>query len=128
MESYIKLTESLMELPRAIKEIQLQILNKNEEQQKISSEITRLEAKIKADINAATDANGKKLYSNAEMREAELVERASNDSEITSLKEKHEAILREISEDRLEVEMLSNTQRNTRTLLEFFSAFNDRLQ
>ena len=123
MEQYLQLTEALMELPIKIKDLQLTILNKNEESQKVSSEVSKLEAKIKAEINAATDANGKKLYSNAEMREAELVERTSGDLEIIGLKEKHDAITREIAEARLEVERLSNQQRNTRTLLEFFAAF-----
>lgn len=127
MEQYVQLTEALMDLPLKIKDLQLTILNKNEESQKVSNEVAKLEAKIKSEINAATDANGKKLYSNAEMREAELVERTSGDLEITSLKEKHDAITREIAEARLDVEMLSNQQRNTRTLLEFFATFKDQL-
>lgn len=114
-------------MPLQIKDLQTTILNKNEESQKVSTEVSKLEAKIKAEINAATDANGKKLFSNAEMREAELVERTSGDLEISSLKEKHESIAREIAEARLDVEMLSNQQRNTRTLLEFFAAFKDQL-
>lgn len=124
MQQYEKLTEELMEFPIKIKDLQMELLNKNEESQKTSNEIAKLEAKIKAEINAAVDANGKKLYSNAEMREAELVERTSGDLEILGLKEKHEAITREIAEARLNVEMLSNQQRNTRSLLEFFAAFN----
>ena len=127
MEQYLQLTEALMDLPLQIKDHQLTILNKTEEQHKVSSEVSKLEAKIKAEINAATDANGKKLFSNAEMREAELVERTSGDLEISALKDKHDAISREISETRLEVEMLGNKQRNTRSLLEFFAAFKGEL-
>ncbi len=114
-------------MPLKIKDLQITVLNKNEESQKVSNEVSKLEAKIKAEINAATDANGKKLYSNAEMREAELVERTSGDLEIIGLKEKHDALLREIAEARLEVEMLSNQQRNTRTLLDFFAAFKEQI-
>jgi len=127
MQQYEHLIEALMNIPLQIKDLQTTILNKNEESQKVSTEVSKLEAKIKAEINAATDANGKKLYSNAEMREAELVERTSDDLEISSLKEKHESIAREIAEARLDVEMLSNQQRNTRTLLEFFAAFKDQI-
>jgi predicted nucleic acid-binding Zn-ribbon protein len=127
MQQYEHLIEALMNMPLQIKDLQTTILNKNEESQKVSTEVSKLEAKIKAEINAATDANGKKLFSNAEMREAELVERTSGDLEISSLKEKHESIAREIAEARLDVEMLSNQQRNTRTLLEFFAAFKDQL-
>jgi hypothetical protein len=56
-----------------------------------------------------------------------LVERTSGDLEIIGLKEKHDALLREIAEARLEVEMLSNQQRNTRTLLDFFAAFKEQI-
>lgn len=116
-----------MDLPLEIKEQQTTILNKTEEQHKISAEISKLEAKIKTEINAAVDANGKKLFSNAEMREAELVERTSADLEISSLKETQEKLGREIAEARLEVELLNNKQRNTRSLLEFFAAFKDQI-
>lgn len=126
MQQYEQLTEALMDLPIKIYDKQKEVLDKNEEQQKVSAEISKLEAKIKAEINAAVDANGKKLFSNAEMREAELVERTSADLEISSLKEKHEAITREIAEARLSIELLSNQQRNTRSLLEFFAAFKDQ--
>jgi predicted mannosyl-3-phosphoglycerate phosphatase (HAD superfamily) len=127
MQQYEHLIEALMELPIKIKDLQTSILNKNEESQKTSNEISKLEAKIKAEINAAVDTNGKKVFTNAEMREAELVERTSGDLEISALKEKHESISREIAEARLEVEMLSNQQRNTRSLLEFFAAFKDQI-
>ena len=112
-----------MDMPDQIRDKQVEILNKNEEQLKVSDEIAKLEAKIKAEINAATDANGKKLFSNAEMREAELVERTSGDLEITSLKEKKEALVNELALMRLDVELLNNKQRNARTLLEFFSNY-----
>jgi hypothetical protein len=127
MQQYEQLIEALTDMPLKIKDLQITVLNKNEESQKVSNEVSKLEAKIKAEINAATDANGKKLYSNAEMREAELVERTSGDLEIIGLKEKHDALLREIAEARLEVEMLSNQQRNTRTLLDFFAAFKEQI-
>lgn len=127
MKEYEQLIGALMDLPTLIREKQLLILTKNEESQKISMEISKLEAKIKAEINAAVDANGKKVFSNAEMREAELVERTSSDLEISSLKENHEAISKEIATARIDVEMLSNQQRNTRSLLEFFAAFKDQI-
>jgi hypothetical protein len=127
MKEYEQLINALMELPTQIRESQLLILSKNEESQKISIEVSKLEAKIKAEINAAVDTNGKKVFSNAEMREAELVERSSNDLEISSLKETHETISKEISIARVDVEMLSNQQRNTRSLLEFFAAFKDQI-
>ena len=127
MEQYLQLAGALMDMPDQIYNLQVEILNKNEEQGKVSDEIAKLEAKIKAEINAATDANGKKLFSNAEMREAELVERTSGDLEITSLKEKKEALTNEIATMRLNVELLNNKQRNARTLLEFFAANKDSI-
>ena len=127
MEQYLQLAGALMDMPDQIYNLQVEVLNKNEEQGKVSDEISKLEAKIKAEINAATDANGKKLFSNAEMREAELVERTSGDLEITSLKEKKEALTNEIATLRLKVELLNNKQRNARTLLEFFAANKDSI-
>lgn len=122
MEQYQHLTQALNDLPTQIKNVQLELLNKSEEQAKTSADLQKLEAKIKSEINAAVDQNGKKLFSNAESREAELIERASSDLEIEALKQTQEILHREIAEARLEVELLNNQQRNARTLLDFFAS------
>ena len=95
--TYTEFTEALMSLPSQIKEIQLDVLSKTEEQANLEKEISKLEAKIKSEINAAVDANGKKVFTNAEMRAAELVERVEADLEISTIKQTHEQISKNIS-------------------------------
>ncbi len=118
---YTQFTEALMELPVKIKDLQLSILDKTAEQTHLTNEIAKLEAKIKTEINAAVDAAGKKLFTNAEMRAAELVERVEADLEISSIKQQHEDLSNNISISKIDLECLNNIQRNTRLLLEFFS-------
>jgi hypothetical protein len=121
---YTQFTEALMELPVRIKDLQLSILDKTAEQTHLTNEIAKLEAKIKTEINAAVDAAGKKLFTNAEMRAAELVERVEADLEISSIKQQHEDLSNNISISKIDLECLNNIQRNTRLLLEFFSNIN----
>lgn len=118
---YTQFTEALMELPVKIKDLQLSILDKTAEQTHLTNEIAKLEAKIKTEINAAVDAAGKKLFTNAEMRAAELVERVEADLEISSIKQQHDDLSNNISISKIDLECLNNIQRNTRLLLEFFS-------
>ena len=119
--TYIEFTEALMSLPSQIKEIQLDILSKTEEQANLEKEISKLEAKIKSEINAAVDANGKKVFTNAEMRAAELVERVEADLEISTIKQTHEQISKNISTVKIELEYVNNKQRNARILVDLFS-------
>jgi hypothetical protein len=121
---YTQFTEALMELPVRIKDLQLSILDKTAEQTHLTNEIAKLEAKIKTEINAAVDAAGKKLFTNAEMRAAELVERVEADLEISSIKQQHDDLSNNISISKIDLECLNNIQRNTRLLLEFFSNIN----
>lgn len=119
--TYTEFAEALMSMPSQIKEIQLNILEKTEEQANLEKEISKLEAKIKSEINAAIDANGKKVFTNAEMRSAELVERVEADLEISSIKQAHEQITKDISMTRIELDYLNNKQRNARILVDLFS-------
>ena len=119
--TYTELAEALMSMPSQIKEIQLDILSTTEEQTNLEKEISKLEAKIKSEINAAVDANGKKVFTNAEMRSAELVERVEADLEISSIKQAHEQISKNISTTRIELEYVNNKQRNARILVDLFS-------
>ena len=114
-------TERLMELPQAIQELQMEILDLNTASNKNSELISNIESKIKVEINSDVDANGKKVFSNAEARDAEFVERTKFNSELAILRSEHEALQREIQEKKIQVECLSNEQRNTRSILNFFA-------
>jgi chromosome segregation ATPase len=114
-------TQALTELPGQIKELQTKILTLSTDVNINSAKISSIESKLKVAINSVTDINGKKLYSNAEAREAELAERAKSDPGLTELVEVNEDLNLRIQELKIELECLSNTQRNTRALLNFFA-------
>jgi hypothetical protein len=118
---FTEMADRLMELPQAISEIQLEILERTEASKEVQDKITTIESKIKTDINNVVEANGKKVYSNAEAREAAFIEDANENEELKDLKTDYDYMQREISEKRIEIEKLSNDQRNIRSLLNFFA-------
>ena len=111
----------LMELPQAIQELQMEILDMNVQSNKNSELISNIESKIKVEINSEVDANGKKAFSNAEARDAEFVERTKFNSELAVLRSEHDSLQKIIQEKKIQVECLSNEQRNTRSILNFFA-------
>jgi prefoldin subunit 5 len=119
--------ERLMQLPKQIQEIQVEILSLTGESNRISESISNIESKIKTAINSEVDANGKKVFSNAEAREAELVERTQFNSELIELRNEHADLNRINQEKKIEVEALSNEQRNIRSILWFFAGHDDQL-
>lgn len=117
--------ERLMELPQAIQELQMEILDLNTASNKNSELISNIQSKIKVEINSDVDANGKKTFSNAEARDAEFVERTKFNSELAVLRSEHDSLQREIQEKKIQVECLSNEQRNSRSILNFFAGENE---
>ena len=71
-----------------------------------------LESKIKSDIAAEVDENNKKVYPNAESRDAAFVEKSSQDSEITNLQSQHTSLQRLSNIRRFEIERLQKTNKN----------------
>ncbi len=68
-----QLAERLLEIPREISEKQGIVLDYNDQVQSISNEIAQIESVIKTEINSQVDDNGKKVYTNAESREAAFI-------------------------------------------------------
>jgi hypothetical protein len=68
------------------------------------------------------DENNKKVYPNAESRDAAFVEKSSQDSEITNLQSQHTSLQRLSNIRRFEIERLQNEQRNLRSVLDFFKS------
>jgi len=126
VSSLEELTQGLMSIPEEIKSIQIQILDLNEDSQQKSASINRLESVLKSEINSAVGDDNKKLYPNAEARDAAFVEKSSEHPELCSMKEDYSTIQRKIQELRIESEMLSNKQRNIRSLLEIISVVGDK--
>lgn len=115
------LAQSLMELPTKIEAIQHEILERTTMSSRISDEVVKMESKIKSDINSAVDANGKKVYSNAEARDAAFIDEIENHADLMSRNNEFVILQREIQERKIEIECLNNQQRNIRSILNFFA-------
>ena len=114
--------ENLLTLPQIIQENQIALLDTTEEIYGVNKEISVLESKIKSDIAAEVDENNKKVYPNAESRDAAFVEKSSQDFEITNLQSQHTSLQRLSNIRRFEIERLQNEQRNLRSVLDFFKS------
>ena len=114
--------ENLLTLPQIIQENQIALLDTTEEIYRVNKEISVLESKIKSDIAAEVDENNKKVYPNAESRDAAFVEKSSQDSEIINLQSQHTSLQRLSNIRRFEIERLQNEQRNLRSVLDFFKS------
>ena len=121
-ERLTQLSEKLLEIPSMISSHQESVLNLNERSQTISNEINQIESAIKAEISAQTDDNGKKVYSNAEAREAAFVEVSAQNTELNSKREELASIQRNSNMEKIRIEALGNEQRNIRSILYFFGA------
>ena len=115
-------TENLLELPKIIQENQIALLDTTEEIYRVNKEISVLESKIRSDIAAEVDENNKKVYPNAESRDAAFVEKSSQNPEITNLQSQHTSLQRLSNIRRFEIERLQNEQRNLRSVLDFFKS------
>lgn len=119
-ERLIGLAERLLEIPAEISEKQGMVLDYNEKSQSISSEIAQIESVIKTEINAQVDDNGKKLYTNAESREAAFIEAAASNDELAAKKSLLISTQGYLSIERIKIETLNSEQRNARAILYFF--------
>jgi chromosome segregation ATPase len=119
-ERLSKLAGDLLDIPSRISEIQGRILDHNEEIQTTNNEISQIEATIKSEIGAQLDDNGKKLYTNAESREAAFVEISNSNQELVSKRNRLSSLQGYVSIERIKMESLSNEQRNIRAVLYFF--------
>ena len=114
--------ENLLTLPQIIQENQIALLDTTEEIYRVNKEISVLESKIKSDIAAEVDENNKKIYPNAESRDAAFVEKSSQNPEVTNLQSQHTSLQRLSNIRRFEIERLQNEQRNLRSVLDFFKS------
>lgn len=121
MSKFNQMADRLLELPTEISDLQLQILDHTEVVSATQEKIQVIESKIKSDINNAVDANGKKVYSNEDARKAAFIEDAADNDELKELNTILADQQRFIQEKRIQVEALSNEQKNIRTLLHFFA-------
>jgi hypothetical protein len=116
------LATELLTIPETIANLQLETLLLNEKQQLLKAEITVAEMKMKAKIADAVDENGKKLYSNADAREAAFVQEKEADLELHGMHKEEQKVHLDLQKKKIEYERACNTQRNVRSILSFFSA------
>ena len=119
-EKLTQLAERLLEIPNMISEKQGMVLDYNEQIQSISNEISQIESVIKTEINSQVDDNGKKVYTNAESREAAFIEVSRTNTELMNKRNTLSSIQGYLSIERVKIEALSNEQRNIRSILYFF--------
>jgi cob(I)alamin adenosyltransferase len=119
-EKLDQMAERLMEIPELIFQYQGRVLNFQEEHQNLSDEILQIEMSIKTGINNQVDENNKKVYSNAESREAAFLESARTHDDLIEKRSRLSSIQNYISIEKFKLEKLGNEQRNIRSLLYFF--------
>jgi hypothetical protein len=119
-ERLASLAERLSEIPNAIFEKQGMILDYNEQTQNISNEISQIESVIKTEINSQVDDNGKKIYSNAESREAAFIDVSRTNTELMDKRNTLLSVQGYMAIEKIKAEALSNEQRNIRSILYFF--------
>lgn len=121
-EKIKEFSERLLGLPTEIATLQESLIEFNDELQKVDNEISERTSEIKTIINNALDDNGKKLYSNAELREAAFITDSKNDILLPSLYLEHNDIQKRIQKVKIGIENLSNYQRNLRTLVAYMTS------
>ena len=115
-----ELAERLLSIPEAISEKQGMVLDYNEQIQEISNEISQIESVIKTEINSQVDDNGKKLYTNAESREAAFIEVSRTNAQLMDKRNTLSSVQGYMAIEKIKTEALSNEQRNIRSILYFF--------
>jgi hypothetical protein len=119
-ERLTQLAERLLTIPESMSEKQGIILDYNEQIQNISNEIAQIESVIKTEINSQVDDNGKKVYTNAESREAAFIEASRTNDELMNKRNSLSSIQNYLSIEKIKIETLGNEQRNIRSILSFF--------
>ena len=119
-ERLTQLAERLLTIPELMSEKQGMVLDYNEQIQNISNEISQIESVIKTEINSQVDDNGKKVYTNAESREAAFIDVSRTNNELMDKRNSLSSIQNYLSIEKIKIETLGNEQRNIRSVLSFF--------
>ena len=121
LEKLNELTEMLLRVPDAIAESQKEILLRQQFMTETKNKVDELETELRVSIANQTDENGKKVYTNADSRDAEFSKRRKTVGEFADLDNELSYLDSELQSYKIEYEKLSNEQRNIRTILNFFS-------
>jgi predicted nucleic acid-binding Zn-ribbon protein len=121
LEKLNELTGMLLRFPDAIAESQKEILLRQQSMTETKNKVDELETELRVSIANQTDENGKKVYTNADSRDAEFSKRRKTVGEFADLDNELSYLDSELQSYKIEYEKLSNEQRNIRTILNFFS-------
>lgn len=116
-----ELAERLMKIPQQLFDLQTNLMNLNSNSQELSNSMSEAESILKIQISNMVDENDKKLYSNAESRSAAFIEMSKSDDNIQSISGELQDIQLEIQKLKIDIDCVSNEQRNIRSILHFFS-------
>ena len=119
-QELIGIAEKLLAIPEEIAEKQERVLDYSKQIQTISNEILQIESVIKTEINSQVDDNGKKVYTNAESREAAFIESSRANNELADRRNYLSSIQNYLAIEKIKIETLSSEQRNIRAILYFF--------
>lgn len=119
-QELIGIAEKLLAIPEKIAEKQRMVLDYSKQIQTISNEILQIESVIKTEINSQVDDNGKKVYTNAESREAAFIESSKENNELADRRNYLSSIQNYLAIEKIKIETLSSEQRNIRAILYFF--------
>jgi len=119
-QELIGIAEKLLAIPEKIAEKQGMVLDYSKQIQTISNEILQIESVIKTEINSQVDDNGKKVYTNAESREAAFIESSKENNELADRRNYLSSIQNYLAIEKIKIETLSSEQRNIRAILYFF--------
>jgi SPX domain protein involved in polyphosphate accumulation len=117
-----ELIDRLSQLPEEISSESHHLVKLTVSLQEKNTAFKQSEMEIKLEIADEMDANGKKVYSNAESREAALVERIKTNESMVELQLEIKQVEVLIQTVKVVVEQLSNEQRNIRSIMQFIAS------
>jgi len=118
-EEISKFLDELNSLPGLIQEKQLELLKIQEDSMDLDSDLQSLENEIRIQILESVNEDGKKTYPNDQSRDGAFKARSSQDEAIVRMRESIKADNSKAKRLQFEIEMLSNRQRNIRSMLNF---------
>jgi len=101
-----EMKDKLISLPDKIAEQKKKVHALENKQRNLDENISFIKNGIAKEIFAEKTPEGKNVYSNIEMREAELKSRSRNNNQLTALYSEHQNLAESIFEDRTELEKL----------------------
>jgi len=115
-------SERLMEIPQQLYDLQDELFTYSNKNQEISNAISEAEGALKLEIaNELDPETGKKKYSNADARSAAFIESSKSDERLKSLNLELNVVKIKLHTLKLDIDCISNEQRNIRSILGFFS-------